>query len=639
MIVGAPPSICTASTYSYAIKASVQTGYIRIGVKDTDWGTPDTIWSIHTGAGVELVDMKAKCQGSGCTGINGNGNKEFDGEMKRRKDGSWYMKVVPNMQHALMISGLLRKIGRVSFHHRIRRDDQNYPLRIQATPPCGLPIAKKCSDGDYTGNPKQWEAHKMDEFMEKYLNDNDIKDLDTFRMKAVEDFIPPWAKKDLKCDISLPGYSCDLPHEPEVCDRWRSSRDEARGLMLAQSVMAFGDFLQNLYNSVDRVMGSIGSTIELIVHNIWSEAAEQSWHQAVDTVAAALGFVVLALSIVMSLFPLGAWAGMLLRGVTLLSKVAGVAAKATDAIDEPKEGDSQFAKAATDKDSAEKMLKKIQKSFVDLMKNKDLGQEGLSSMFQGGIWTSDAVYDLSNTQGFGYDMTGWFEKFMVTNSVAKAITDNDGYIVFIAYGKDVLYNGEKRGFDKDFCIERFQKNPSWKYAVVCDMDFGPDGAIGMSLFVRPSSQGSSSDGWMKKSITYNDHEITAPDVMASTIWGFQMKGYGYTILHQDWTQVLKKNGAKGTVAMFASKSLRLPGLYKIAVCVVKDLAYIPGIRRVMKDWKDDHWNYDSAPNPCSCADYEYTSPDGKRGKFVDHVSDAIKDSVTKDCKISGNRRA
>lgn len=673
-VLGAVPSICTASDYSYTTLMTLSTGYVSF---EGDYGPPGSEMVFTPGPGAELIDMEAKCQGSACTGINGDGNQAFDGKMVR-KGNIWTMIVTENMQHALAISGIfIKKLIRSScgtvVRQRIAARDHNqtYTLHIRATPPCGLPVAKNCSDEDWSASPEQWGAYQVDDWIKEYLKKNDIKDLDTFRDKLVKQYLPPTDLANLHCDISLgSSYSCKLPSIPQLCASgwWSSHHVEARGLiepkargliepkagdlmvlaaqfvLASQATMFFTDFLQVLYSSVESVMGSIGTTIEIVVQNIWVKGAVQSWKNAINTLAASLGIIVFALSILTLLVPGAQWLGMVLRGVSILSKVAGVATDITSklAAGDPSTEESQFAKASTDKESAQKLLKKTQLGFTDLLKSQDVGQDGISYMFEGGVWTGSAVYDIFNDQGFGAKITAWFEKFMVLNSVTKAITDNDGYIIFIAFGDNVKYKNHVKGFHKEDCYERFWNNPRWKYAVVCEVTFGPNGELGMALLLRPNSQGSTSTGWLSKSVVYNDHKISAWDAITSAVWGFAMYGYNKTVLDQDYTKILKERGVEGLKADFSSTAMNLPGYFPIPVCRIDNMVYLPEMRQVIQDWENwkplhrPHSHFYQTLNPCSCAEYEYTPPDGKPGRFVDAVSKTVADSV-RHCSIDGNR--
>lgn len=151
---------------------------------------------------------------------------------------------------------------------------------------------------------------------------------------------------------------------------------------------------------------------------------------------------------------------------------------------------------------------------------------------------------------------------MIANLINKALTDNDAYMLFIAYGSDTEYNGKKWKFTEDVCTGNFTNNPGWGYYATCDISLGPDGKKGMSLLTRPDSEGSESAGWADHPTTYNGTNIIAWDVMSSSNWGFaKLHRHG----DQGWTRVNSE--------FFTGMSNKQPGLFQLPVCVITDLVW------------------------------------------------------------------
>jgi hypothetical protein len=159
----------------------------------------------------------------------------------------------------------------------------------------------------------------------------------------------------------------------------------------------------------------------------------------------------------------------------------------------------------------------------------------------------------------------------------------------------------------------------------------------MSVFTRPSSENSESDSWVKP-LNYNGKNITGWDIMASSIWGQQQHGFNFTYLDQNFTNILATGGLSAASSIFNNVAIDQPGLYTVPVCVVQDLVYMPGVDQVMSDIDNNEGvdGYYHADNPCPCATYGYTSPDGHTGNFTDFVSSKVQDSINSDCSVSGD---
>lgn len=613
---------------------SVPTGYVFFQAGKSGWGPEGSIWNISTGAGAKLADMKAKCQGSVCT----SGDPLYDGMMKERDDGSWYMNVTANMATSLMVSGLLLH-EESSRRRNARRDELEYPLRVIGVPPCGLPIANNCTNRHFQADRQQWKAYQVDDFMKSYLEKNEINNYDTFRKKAMEDFEPGLSSGGKICDITNGHFNC-LPPDYSACST-DADNENVRGVIMTTAIVQFTNFMALLYDAVSVVSGRIGDEIDQITTNFWVPAAKQTWTKIMSVMSAVIGIMIAGFVLLDIVIPGVAWTGGLVVAAIAASNAFGIAGNVGN-LEDPGSTDTQFEQSTGYKVGAQNMLKQVMNGLESLYTSSETGGDTLMKVIGGGNWVGKEISGIFSEQGLGADSTEWYEKLMVAQFITKALTDNNAYILFIAYGDDVPYNGEKLGFDQKTCEEHWKNDPSWKYYSACDITFGPNGAPGMSIFTRPSKDGSESKSWAEAPLNYHGQNITAWDIMSSSIWGHQQHGFNYTFLDQDFTEILSKDGLQAAQNIFQNVAINQPGLYNVPVCVVEDLVYISGVNQVMSDIHDDpgRQRYYRANNPCPCKDYSYTAPDEKQenGYFTDFVSERVQNSLGDSCKVKGYLR-
>jgi hypothetical protein len=331
-----------------------------------------------------------------------------------------------------------------------------------------------------------------------------------------------------------------------------------------------------------------------------------------------------------------AFTPFLVAGAIVASNAFGLAGNA-GSLANPSDTDTEFSQNSKYETGAQNMLAQVMSGFDLLLKTNQTGQDGISKVIGGGAWVGTQVTKFFNTDGVGANITGWYEHLMVSQFITKALTDNDAYILFIPYGSHVQYNGKTWGFNQTICEDHWTNDPSWGYYAACDITFGPNGAPGMSVLTRPSSEGSSSDSWVKP-LNYNGKNITGWDIMASSIWGQQEHGFNFTYLDQNFTKTLATGGISAADSTFNNVAIDAPGLYTVPVCVVHDLVYIPGVDQVMSDINNSPGvgGYYHADDPCPCSTYAYTSPDGNTGNFTQFVSSKVQDSIGSGCSVSGD---
>lgn len=639
VVLGAVPTICKSDNFDYHTKMSVPTGYVRIKAGGNGWGEQGSIWNITIGAGAKLTDVKAACQGSACTGINGDGNEVNSGKMTQRKDGSWYMKVTPNMQAGLMISGLLVDDS----NHRRRRDvrQRRYALDVSATPPCGLPVADNCSDTEFAGDIKDWEAYKVDNFMDSYLTDRGINSFNLLRERGSRDFWTKWQSGHTVCEITQE-LDCTSPEDISDLCRRKPGDDEVRGLMMTDSVINFTHFMRVLYKSVETVKGRIGDPIDAIVNKIWKPAAKQTWTKIMSLMAGLTGLLIAAMVILDVFAPEAAavWTGLGVAAAITMSNSFAVAGAIGNLKDDPSKDSTIQGKAADYKLDAGNKLGQMEQSLAAMLKTDDMGHKAIYEMLQKGAWSGVKTYEVFNDVGFGANVTSWFERMAVTQYVTKVLNDNQAYILFLPFDKEVKWGGnpsDDGGFTQEYCEKRFVGDPSWKMAAACDIPFGPDGKAGMTMITRPDKLGAETKTWFEDSFSYDGIQPSARDILKSAVFAHQMYGFNYTIINQDWSNVIAKEGTENIRKLFSNMENDQPGLYNLPVCEISDMAYIPDISQSVRDYlgkpgAPTAWPV--AKGPCSCAKYEYKAADGGKKMFTDYVSDDVKDSINDDCKAS-----
>lgn len=647
VVVGAPPTICKSADYAYETKMSVPSGWVFIHAGHTGWGPEGSVWNISTGGGAKLTQVKAQCQGSSCMGYSGD--PLASSQTKQRSDGSWYLKVTPNMQPSLSISGLLLPIDPGTSNYTDKqslngRDSSNdtitkYPLDILGTPPCGQYIAVDCSDPTWRVTPKLWQAYKMDEFLKTYLSKKNIKSFDGLMTQSIQDFEPPSDVDGQFCDFSG-NFQCHVPDRSECLDAiaghpLSTSDDVTRGMILTITMAQFTNFIGALYIAIEGVANTIDGFLSGVVANVWQPAAQATWTKIMSLASSILGVFLITLGVIVSAVPgFAPLAGVLTTAATVASGAFGLAGSIGSL--DPGSADTQFFQSAGYQIGAQNQLNNMQQGLINgLYKNDAVGRDGISSLLAGGLWVDPDVHAAFTDVGFGAKATNWFGKLMIAQYSTKALTDNDAFILFIPYGDDVPYNGEAKGFSKDICERTWVNDPSWKYTAFCDVTMGPNGQAGMSLFTRPSNKNSESESWDKNPLDYHNTNYTTFDIIKSSMWGQQIHGFNYTLLGNDLADSLVKEGPSAVATKFENLPMDEPGLFNVPVCVVKDLVYVPGVWQVMADAANSKYfgNYFRGSDPCPCADYSYKSPDGKSGKFTDFVSKNVKDSIGDGCKV------
>lgn len=80
------PSLCTTSDFQYSTKTAIPTGQVEILPDQTAyWGPTGSIWNFTLDDGVAFFSLTATCQGSICTGSQG----EMSGSIVKNPDGVW----------------------------------------------------------------------------------------------------------------------------------------------------------------------------------------------------------------------------------------------------------------------------------------------------------------------------------------------------------------------------------------------------------------------------------------------------------------------------------------------------------------------------------------------------------------------
>ncbi len=146
----------------------------------------------------------------------------------------------------------------------------------------------------------------------------------------------------------------------------------------------------------------------------------------------------------------------------------------------------------------------------------------------------------------------------------------------------------------------------------------------MAVLTRPYAEGFSGKEYADVTYSWRNGQRTwSPhDAMQSSMDGLSQHGFGYNLTAVDFPSLLQQG--QGALDSFTTLPLSTPGLFNLAVCVVTDLAEIPGADQVKSDMGIP--NGFSIANPCQCAVSNVTVG-GRTQMFVDNVSQAIKDAV------------
>lgn len=641
----APAKVCTEANLSVQTKMSIPTGSIIIRAGD-GWGPEGTIWNITTGRGAVLNNMNAQCQGSSCTGINGDGNKNEDGMMKRRPDGSWYLNVTANMQASLSISGVLAVDPKARKRsHRVTSRETKYPFEIYGYPPCPREVAIKCGSKEFYST-KQWQAFEVDDFMKGYLDEHDLKNMDAFRRKALYDF---GDESKAKCDIdSDQAWSCDAPGI-HACRFDSKNQTYTKGLLMTKGVVEYTNYMHTLYGKVKESSARISHGINEAILSFYQPAAKSNWDSMMSLVSALVGILTAAAVLITALVPEGSPAiiGAAITAISIGAASGFGIGGTIHSMGNPGETDTLFKESTKYTTAADAMINGIDKGLMEFYKSNTLGQDGIASILKNGGWTGSEVTEFFNAQGNGANITAWFDRVMLSTVITKIMIDNNFYLLHVPYGTSTTYKGYVRyedkakkkavGFTQEECKKRWTANPRWKYYATCDQKYGPDGELGMTLFVRPY-KGKSTAFTLDEIIPFNygGVKFTGLDILQSAMWGQAQHGFNYTFLDRNFTEDLSTQGLSSAQNMYNDLPFNMPGLFTIPVCVVDDLVNVPGIGRVFQDWQGKRRSsgFFHTKDPCSCKDAFAMFPNGTRGNFIDFVNDDVADSL-KDCPESG----
>ncbi|KAJ5171666.1 hypothetical protein N7492_004259 [Penicillium capsulatum] len=632
--VGVDPDICTSYMTTFRTQMSVPTGIVRFkAIGPAQWGNIGTIWNFTTGAGARLTDMKAACQGSGCTGINGDANRQGDGLMKQRPDGSWFLKVDRHMQPSLMVSGQL-------VTDKASTAKRKYPLDVSTRVQCGRMEAKNCTDGTSFINTNQWEAYRVDQHIGEYMWG--ARSINGWGESIMRKTMSTTDAKNQKCIIGNDAFNCDAP-DTEDCAR-DSSADHVRALMLRASYVNLVDFMNMVYHAVTDVKTTIGTQIDSIVTNVWKAAAERTWTGAAAVASSVIGLVIVAAVVFQFIVapeatPLAIAALAAVAGTIAGSNVAGLSGNVANYVDtDPAAPDAQTKKSTQYTLDAYQHINETQKALVDAMASSSTGTDGIKDTFKGATWISDKAHNVSRDSEVRSTVSEWYKRMLVGEYVGRAMKDYDRYILWIKYGKDVKWFKKKQGLSKEDCEKHWVGNTNWKYTAVCDVPYGPDGDLGMAVLTGPMGPKTSPTQTQTKPLFDDDskvkngkHKLTGRDIIASAMHGQYLHGFNFTLSSTDWAKQLKDKGPSALQERISRQDPDEPGLYSLPVCEITNLVYLPQSNLAMNDWKGlggkDYLPI--AKGPCSCRDYTW-----KDGSFVAAIgmNSKIQDTIM-DCGV------
>ncbi|KAJ5171819.1 hypothetical protein N7492_004412 [Penicillium capsulatum] len=607
---------------------SIPTGVILVRNEGYGWGPEGTIWNFTTGSGGKLSNFKAACQGSSCSGINGN--KQGSGLMKQRDDGSWYFNVTADMQPSLQITGALTE-DTASKRRREANGQKKFPFEIFGEPPCPGKIAKNCTR-KFALDDNDWEAYKVDDFLEKYLKKKNINSFDDLRSNAVKDFMAPSTAAQLKCDITSPGAFECTPPDYQQCKDDSDNINLIRGNLIAKGIIQFTGYMHNMWSALDDQKNTIGERIDSMVPKFIQPALEVSWNQVMSTIGAFLG-VFTAIFVLMAGF-LGPIAGAAVSAIPIAISAGFNIAGAIGNIENPGATDTLFKQSDHYTDGAMNMINQTSYGFQAFYESDAIGQSGIQKILRGGGWNSDSAVKAFNDQGLGSKMTAWFEKIMVTRLINQILTDNGIFLIHIVYGDDVPYNGKKWGLTQDMCEHHWKGDTSWKYVVDCEQTYDPDQGKGMTVFVRPDRMSAPTKDLVQP-FSYNKQTIEPLDIMKSAMAGQSQYGFNHTKLDSNLAEGLTETNAGDFAEKFENMPFSEPGLFTIPLCVVTDLVDIPGVGQVFMDQEGQQGSaqYFHNTDPC-CKNFKAKFKNGTEGAFVDFVDDDVKKAVSS-CNLKG----
>ncbi|KAJ5162537.1 hypothetical protein N7492_007929 [Penicillium capsulatum] len=646
--VGAPQTrVCSDPFYSVSTQVSIPTGAIYIGTGNTEWGEPGTIWNISTGGGAKLTHMQAKCQGSSCAGINGDGNKNHDGKMIQLADGSWSMNVTEDMQASLRISGVLtantkaRRASKDSL--KFPRAETKYPLKITGRPNCGY-VAPKACDTNFFFSQQNWDAYRVEDFMESYISDHSLTNVDNLRARLYFDF---YDTSQEQCDVTDPHVDCRNP----PIDRCLKDPENAtfiRGLLLTTAAVQYTKWMSQLYAVIGEAQDDLNGMVQTAVLMFDQPAAKTSRAKVLSIAAAAQGFLT-GIGVMASSWSgeLGAklWGTFTSLSIMVASGLGTAAA--VKALKETTPGEELFEADQKYTEQADNVTTALQKTIEELYL-KDIGQQNLASIFASGGWAASiSEYDgdwknIWNHQGQSAGFTTWFKRALIARIVSKILHDQHYYLLHVPYGMDTKYNGKVEhdddgpvGFTREECEKRWKggdtkedQNNGWDYWVDCDTELDDPG---MTLFVRPYSQGAKTLHILK-AFQHADTSFSPADIIKSAMAGQRQHGLGYSFFGQDDFKKTGLNDVNMKDAAEQYKDLKFtePGVFTVPVCKVTDLVYVPGVGEVMANWQGvwgDQGFFQHTTDPCDCWGAYTVWANGTHGNFTDYVSDKVKESL------------
>lgn len=563
------PSLCSTSALQYSSAWAVPTGVIDIST-ETGWGDKGSIWNISADDGVQLVDFKVPCQGSSCTGITGNVQK--DGSITQNPDGSWSMNVTDNMQPSVALFGNTAGGNPV---------DGKYDLTVTSTPPCALPVFQNCSGRRFDPTAKQWAAYSTGDFLTKYLADHNIKSLSDLLAKASTDFLPTTDAQGLICNPDATIYNCPYPSHIQ-CDS--STKDSTAGFLVVSSVVRMSQMLTLLYKAIDSAHGDIGGYITNIVTKFFQPQATQKWETIVTAVSSVVGLLTFV-AILIDGFTSFTSTPALVAAIVGISSALAASSSFSLGFKGQKPDATYLAIDGNYTQSAMDYARGLQSTVDAMWNDTELGPSGIATALASGAWLD--VPNPFNVTGIADQARDWLDNLLVTSYINRVFNDADAFIIFVPYAqykwpgwgtKDDLYD-----FSQEFCEKNWNNDPGWGYFSTCDIPLGGGGTPGMAVVTRPSSEGGSSKEWTSKvdwkwaSYTWNSH-----DMVASALDGYAEHGFNYNLTNVDFSGILNK-GSQDALNTWKRLPLSTPGLFNIPVCIIDDLMDVPGGTQIGRD--------------------------------------------------------
>ncbi|KAJ5184211.1 hypothetical protein N7492_001827 [Penicillium capsulatum] len=497
---------------------------------------------------------------------------------------------------------------------------------------------QNCSQRGFAAKKETWERYHMDDFMGKFVKKNNIKSLTALRSTAIREY-DGGGIADANQDCVVGGsWDCHVP-DPDKCNGTDTRQNQL--LLLSDSTVMFGKFLNMLYDGVKEVMSSLTADVFEAVVKIVKPAVQATWGYIVTITGAMLAFVTMAAVLFAGTIPSLPLIGGALVGTAIGTSAVFVTVGAFQSFNEakhPPSGNDYFIKATYYMNQGQSMLQSIQQSYENF-DTVALGHSDIENLFRGGHWADEYTSDIFKKSGNSDRIARWFEQYMLSEIIAQMLHGENYMILFVPYGDNVEYHGKKRGFDRRECDIHWVGNPSWEYIAACDITFGNGGKPGMTLFARALSSRAQTKG-LVKDIPFYDKTITAKDIMGSAVMAQGDHGFNYTVFDRDFKHDMSKDGSDAAKEFYQNMPVASPGLFNIPVCVIDDLENVPGVGQVMMDEVGGYTlnrqnQYYHTSDPCSCKHFTGKDHKGKKVKYIDFVSDKVKDGLN-NCKQGGS---